>query len=197
MKRIAPAAGRNREPIAAVLAEELPPSGLVLEVASGTGEHAVHFARTFPRLDWQPSDPDAEARESISAWREEAGLANLLVPIAVDASAPPWPIARADAVLCINMVHISPVASTEGLLAGAAALLAPGAPLILYGPYLEADVETAPSNLEFDASLRARNPEWGLRAVEWLDELADGHGFRRARRVAMPANNLTLVYRGS
>jgi len=197
VKRVAPAAGRNREPIAAVLAEEVPSSGLVLEVASGTGEHAVHFARTFPRLDWQPSDPDAEARESISAWREEAGLANLLVPIAVDASAPPWPIARADAVLCINMVHISPVASTEGLLAGAAALLAPGAPLILYGPYLEADVETAPSNLEFDASLRARNPEWGLRAVEWLDELAAGHGFRRTRRVAMPANNLTLVYRGS
>ncbi len=197
MKRHAPAAERNREPISAVLTEELPATGLVLEVASGTGEHAVHFARTYPRLTWQPSDPDADSRASIAAWREEAGLANLLTPIALDASAPPWPIARADAVLCINMVHISPVAATEGLLAGAAALLATGAPLILYGPYLEAGVETVPSNLAFDASLKERNTEWGLRSVEWLDALAAAHGFARTRREAMPANNLTLVYRRS
>lgn len=195
MKRHAPAAGRNREPIAAVLTEELPAEGLVLEIASGTGEHAVHFARTFPRLAWQPSDPDADSRASIAAWREEAGLANLLAPLALDAAAPPWPIARADAVLCINMVHISPVSATAGLLAGAAGLLAAGAPLVLYGPYLEAEVETAPSNLVFDADLKARNPAWGLRSVEWLDALAAGHGFARTRRVAMPANNLTLVYR--
>lgn len=195
MKRHAPAAERNREPIAAVLTEELPAAGLVLEVASGTGEHAVHFARTFPALAWQPSDPDAGSRDSVAAWREDAGLANLLAPIALDASAPPWPLARADAVVCINMVHISPVAATEGLLAGAAGVLAPGAPLILYGPYLEAGVETVPSNLAFDARLRARNPEWGLRSAEWLDELAADCGFRRTRRVAMPANNLTLVYR--
>lgn len=197
MKRIAPAAGRNREPIAAVLTEELPAAGLVLEVASGTGEHAVHFARTFPALEWQPSDPDAAARESIAAWREEEGLANLREPVALDASAPPWPIARADAVLCINMIHISPLEAAEGLVAGAAALLGASAPLILYGPFIEAAVETAASNLEFDASLRARNPSWGLRSVEWLDDLAGRRGFARTRRVAMPANNLTLVYRKS
>jgi hypothetical protein len=195
VKRIAPAAGRNREPIAAVLTEELPAAGLVLEVASGTGEHAVHFARTFPALDWQPSDPDAEARASIAAWRQDEGLANLLEPIALDAAGPSWPVSRADVVLCINMVHISPVEATEGLVAGAARLLGAGAPLILYGPYIEAAVETAASNLEFDASLRSRNPEWGLRTVEWLDVLAAGHGLARTRRVAMPANNLTLVYR--
>jgi hypothetical protein len=126
MKRHAPATARNREPIAAVLAEELPEAGLALEVASGTGEHAVHFARTFPGLQWQPSDPDPAARESIAAWREEAGPANLLPPLALDAASPDWPIARADAVLCINMIHISPVAATEGLVAGAARLLAPG-----------------------------------------------------------------------
>ena len=195
MKRTAPAAGRNRESIAAVLAEELPGTGLVLEVASGTGEHAVHFAQTFPALDWQPSDPDAEARASLAAWREEAGLANLRDPLPLDAAAPRWPVQRADAVLCINMVHISPLAATEGLLAGAAGLLAPGAPLVLYGPYLEADVETAPSNLEFDAWLKQRDPEFGLRSREWLDTLAASHGFALTRRVAMPANNLMLVYR--
>ena len=195
MKRHAPAAGRNREPIAAVLTEDLPAEGLVLEVASGTGEHAVHFARTFPALDWQPSDPDADARSSIAAWRDEAALANLRPPIALDAASPRWPIDRADAIVCINMVHISPVAATEGLLAGAARLLATAAPLILYGPYLETTVETADSNLVFDADLRARNPEWGLRRVEWMDEQAARHGFVRTRRVAMPANNLALVYR--
>jgi SAM-dependent methyltransferase len=195
VKRHAPAAGRNREPIAAVLTEELPPSGVMLEIASGTGEHAVHFARTFPHLDWQPSDPDPDARESIATWREEAGLPNLLPPLELDAADADWPLANADAVLCINMVHISPVAATEGLVAGAAQLLAPGAPLILYGPYFDAEVETAPSNLAFDRDLRSRNPEWGLRPVEWLDGLAQNAGFRRTRRVAMPANNLTLVYR--
>jgi SAM-dependent methyltransferase len=196
MKRHAPAAERNRGPIAAVLTEELPAEGLVLEVASGTGEHAVHFARTYPRLAWQPSDPDPEALESIAAWRAEEGLANLREPILLDAAAD-WPVVAADAVLCINMIHISPLAATEGLLAGAAALLAPGAPLILYGPYLEAGVETAPSNLEFDAWLKRRDPAFGLRSAEWLDELAAERGFARTRRVAMPANNLMLVYRRS
>jgi SAM-dependent methyltransferase len=195
MKRHAPAAGRNREPIAAVLTEELPAAGLVLEVASGTGEHAVHFARTFPHLTWQPSDPDPAARDSIATWREDEGLGNLLPPLDLNAADAEWPIERADAVLCINMAHISPLAATEGLVAGAARLLAPGAPLILYGPWLEADVETAPSNLAFDADLSARCPEWGLRQVEWLDGVAGGAGFHRTRRVAMPANNLTLIYR--
>lgn len=195
MKRHAPAAGRNREPIAAVLTEELPATGLVLEVASGTGEHAVHFARTFPALAWQPSDPAPDSRASIEAWRKEAGLVNLLPPIALDAAVSAWPVARADAVLCINMVHISPVAATEGLVAGAAGLLAAGAPLVLYGPWIEAGVETVSSNLAFDAVLKERDPQWGLRSVEWLDGLAARHGFDCARRVAMPANNLTLVYR--
>ena len=195
MKRHAPAAGRNREPIAAVLTEELPAAGLVLEVASGTGEHAVHFARTFPHLTWQPSDPDPAARDSIGTWREGEGLGNLLPPLNLDAANASWPLERADAVLCINMAHISPLAATEGLVAGAARLLAPGTPLIVYGPWLEGDVKTAPSNLAFDADLKARCPEWGLRQVEWLDAVAESAGFRRTRRVAMPANNLTLVYR--
>ena len=195
MKRHAPAAGRNREPIAAVLTEELPPSGLVLEVASGTGEHAVHFARTFPHLRWQPSDPDPAARDSIETWREDEGLANVLPPLDLNAADTAWPLAQAAAVLCINMAHISPILATEGLVAGAARLLGRDAPLILYGPWLEADVETAPSNLAFDADLKSRCPEWGLRQVEWLDGIAAGAGFRRTRRVAMPANNLTLVYR--
>ena len=195
MKRHAPAAARNREPIAAVLTEDLPASGLVLEVASGTGEHAVHFARTFPALAWQPSDPDAEARASIAAWLEEAELPNLRTPLALDAAAPEWPIDRADAVLCINMVHISPIAATEGVVRHAARLLPAGGPLIFYGPYIEDDVETAPSNLAFDAWLEARDPEFGLRSLGWLDRLALGHGLERARRVVMPANNLTLIYR--
>ena len=195
MKRHAPAAGRNREPIAAVLTDELPPSGLVLEVASGTGEHAVHFARTFPHLRWQPSDPDPAARDSIETWREDEGLANVVPPLDLNAADTAWPLAQAAAVLCINMAHISPISATEGLVAGAARLLGRDAPLILYGPWLEADVETAPSNLAFDADLKSRCPEWGLRQVEWLDRIAAGAGFRRTRRVAMPANNLILVYR--
>ena len=195
MKRFAPAVERNRESIAAVLTEELPAEGLVLEVASGSGEHAVHFARTYPRLSWQPSDPDPEAIASIAAWRAEEDLANLREPVLLDAAAADWPVVAADAVLCINMIHISPLAATEGLLAGAARLLASGAPLVVYGPYLEADVPTAPSNLEFDAWLKRRDPGFGLRSAEWLDERAAEYGFTRARRVAMPANNLILVYR--
>jgi len=197
MKRHAPAAVRNREPIAAVLTEELPENGMVLEIASGTGEHAVHFARTFPGLAWQPSDLDPAALESIAAWREAERLENLLPSVRLDSAAADWPVERADAVVCINLVHISPVAATEGLMAGAAKVLASGAPMVLYGPYLEADVATAPSNLAFDASLKARSSEWGLRDLDWLDRVAEGAGFERTRRVAMPANNLTLVYRRS
>ncbi len=194
MKRSAPAATRNRDPIAEVLARELPPEGVVLEVASGTGEHAVHFAQRFPALRWQPSDPDEAARQSISAWREEAGLANLAEPLAIDASAREWPISQADALLCINMIHISPVEATYGLLDAAARLLAVGAPLILYGPYLEDNVETVESNIAFDLSLKQRNPAWGLRKVSWLDGLAQERGLQRTDRVEMPANNLVLVY---
>lgn len=195
MKRHAPATTRNSEPIAEVLAQELPGTGSVLEIASGTGEHAVFFARRFPALRWLPSDPDLDALDSIGAWAEEAGLANLAAPMLLDARDPHWPVAEADAILCINMVHISPWVATEGLFAGAARLLGEGAPLVLYGPYIEDAVETAPSNLEFDASLQARNAEWGLREVSRLDRLASESGFVRTARHEMPANNLTLVYR--
>ena len=191
----APATSRNRNAIATVLAGELPPAGLVLEIASGSGEHVLHFARLFPAIDWQPSDPDPAARASIGAWAEEAGLPNISPPLALDAAAPAWPVQRADAVLCINMVHISPWEATLGLFAGAARLLHQGAPLILYGPFLWQEVETAPGNLAFDAQLRARDPRYGLRAVEQLDEVAASHGLTRTALHPMPANNLTLVYR--
>lgn len=194
MKLSSPAAERNRDAIADVLRRWLSPTGLVLEVASGTGEHATHFARAFPRVRWQPSDPDAEARASIEAWREEAGLSNLLPPIALDASAAEWPPDRADAILCINMVHISPWATTLGLLDGAARLLAPDAPLILYGPYRQAGVPTAPSNEAFDASLKVRNPAWGLRSVEQVRDAAEPR-FASEEIAAMPANNLMLLFR--
>lgn len=195
-KRHAPATLRNRDAIAEVLADWLPPSGRVLEIASGSGEHAVHFAAAFPQLIWQPSDPDRDALISIAAWSGESGLANIAPPLALDASAADWPPADADAVLCINMVHISPWAATTGLLAGAARLLPAGAPLILYGPYVEADVATAESNIAFDASLRARNPEWGLRDTRDVIAAAAEAGFAFAERRAMPANNLMLLFRG-
>lgn len=196
MKRDAPATGRNSAPIATVLREELPPRGLILEVASGTGQHAVFFARTFPHLDWQPSDLDRSALASIDAYAAEARLDNLRPAIAFDASATRWPLAKADAVLCINMVHISPWEATVGLFGHAAEILEPASPVILYGPYLEGKVKTAPSNLAFDQSLRARDPSWGLRRVEAVDELALRAGFERTARYAMPANNLMLIYRG-
>ena len=194
-KRHAPATLRNRDAIAAVLADWLPETGTVLEVASGSGEHVVHFAAAFPHLDWQPSDPDPAGLTSIAAYRAEAGLANIAPPRALDASAPEWPIDRADAVVCINMVHISPWEATLGLFAGAARLLAAGAPLILYGPYIEPDVPTAASNLAFDASLRARDPAWGLRDTDVVTDAATAAGFAFVERRAMPANNLTLLFR--
>ncbi|MFC3097253.1 DUF938 domain-containing protein [Alteraurantiacibacter palmitatis] len=195
MKQEAPAAARNRAPIADVLAQELPARGTVLEVASGTGEHVIHFAARFPHLFWQPSDPDADARASIAAWTAEAGLPNIAPPLALDASAPEWPVHGADALVCINMVHISPLSASEGLLRQAGQILPAGAPLIFYGPWIEDGVETAESNLAFDASLKGRNPAWGLRKTAWMDALARVNGFERARRVAMPANNIMLIYR--
>ena len=195
MKRFAPATERNRDAIAAVLTDELPDQGNVLEIASGSGEHAVCFAARFPALQWQPSDPDAEAIASIAAWREEAALSNLRAPIMLDAATQTWPVVAADALLSVNMVHISLPAATEGVFAGAGRILSPDAPLLLYGPYLEEGVETAASNWSFDASLKARNPQWGLRDTAWTDQLAEANGFVRSRRVVMPANNIMLVYR--
>ena len=194
-RRSAPAALRNREPIAEVLKDWLPSTGLVLEVASGTGEHAALFAERFPNLEWQPSDVDPDALRSIRAWRDEARLPNLRDPLRLDAASAEWPIAKADAVLSINMVHISPWTSALGLMEGAARLLSGGGALILYGPWLKDDVPTADSNMAFDADLRRRDPQWGLRRVEDFAAAAAERGLVLQEVRAMPANNLMLLLR--
>lgn len=194
-KRHAPATLRNRDAIADVLADLLPARGTVLEIASGSGEHAVHFAARFPALRWQPSDPDPSALASIAAWSDEAGLPNIAPPLMIDAAAPEWAIDAADTILCANMVHISPWEATLGLMAGAGRLLPAGAPLILYGPYLRADVATAPSNLDFDASLKARDSRWGLRALEDVAAVARDSGLALAGVIDMPANNIVALFR--
>jgi SAM-dependent methyltransferase len=191
----APAVARNRDPILAVLRRVLPASGTVLEIASGSGEHAVYFAEGLPALTWQPTDRDADALRSIAAYRTAARLPNLLAPLELDASSPHWPVARADAVVSINMIHISPWTAAEGLMAGAGRVLAPGGVLYLYGPFKENGRHTAPSNAAFDADLRARDPQWGVRDVAEVSDLAARHGLVFVERVAMPANNLSLVFR--
>ena len=194
-RRSAPAALRNRDAILSALRTLLPPAGLVLEVASGSGEHAVHFAAALPDLVFQPSDPDPRARASIDAWAAGAGLPNLRPALALDAAMSPgaWPIARADAVLCINMVHIAPWEAALGLVRGAARLLPTGAPLVLYGPFRRGGAHTARSNAAFDAALRAEDPRWGVRDLEALAEAAAGFGPPTV--VPMPANNLVLAFR--
>ena len=193
VRKHAPATLRNRDAIVDALRDLLPDRGLVLEVASGSGEHAAYFAESFSDLTWQPSDPDAAGRVSIASWC--AGIPNIEPPLDIDAAAPIWPIDAADALLCINMVHISPWEATLGLLDGALRLLPPDGPLILYGPYRRADVPTAPSNEAFDHSLRERDPRWGLRDVADVTQAAQARGLRFARLIEMPANNLMLVYR--
>ena len=192
--RSAPAAERNREPILAVLQRVLPPTGLALEIASGTGQHVVHFAKALPRWTWQPSEPDPKMRGSIAAWVSETGVANVLPPLDLDVSRADWPVERADAVLCINMIHISPWRATEHLLAGCERLLGPGGILFLYGPYRRSGRHTAPSNEAFDESLRQRNPQWGLRDLETVEETANQHGLALSEVVEMPANNLSVVF---
>ena len=192
-RRSAPHVARNAAPIAEVLRAVLPARGLVLEVASGTGEHILHFARQFPKLLWQPSDAEPAALRSIEAWRVEAGLFNLLPALSLDARAADWPVARAEAVVAINMIHSSPWPATCGLMRGAGRLLEAGAPLYLYGAYRQAGVATAPSNEAFDASLKARDPDWGLRDLEAVAAEAAKHGFRLESVTAMPANNLSVV----
>jgi len=194
-RRFAPAAARNRDAILDALRRHLPASGLVLELASGSGEHAIHFAAALPGLAFQPSDPLPEARASIDAWATETGLPNIRPALAIDATAPGWPVTAADAVVCINMIHISPWAATEGLMRGAAAILPPGAPLVLYGPYRRGGAHTAPSNAAFDADLRARDPAWGVRDLEAVAALAAEHGFGPPAVAEMPANNLTVTFR--
>jgi SAM-dependent methyltransferase len=194
-KRYAPATLRNRDAIVEVLGRHLPERGLVLELASGSGEHILHFARRFPGLDWQPSDPDVAALRSIAAWSAEATLANVCPPVQIDASKADWPATQADAILCINMIHISPWAATLGLLAGAGRLLGAGGLLYTYGPYLRDGVETSPSNRAFDASLRAQNPDWGIRHVDAVAQAAAAAGLSLIEIVEMPANNLSLIFR--
>lgn len=193
-KRYAPATERNRDAITSVLRTILPSSGIVLEIASGTGEHIVHFAQVFPALTWQPSDPDPAGLASIAAWREEAGLANLKPAVELDASVP-WPVIYADAIVCINMVHISPWEATIGLLDGAAKILPENGILYLYGPYRRRGIPTVESNESFDLSLKSRDPAWGLRIVEDVVESAIAKGLQLFDVIEMPANNLSVIFR--
>ncbi len=194
-RRVAASAERNRDPILAVLTRVLPAAGTVLEVASGTGQHAAYFAPRLPRLVWQTSDPDPEMRASIAAWVAGTGAANLKPPLDLDVRSPSWPIDSADAVVAVNMIHIGPWAACEGLLAGAGRLLDDGGILYLYGPFHVGGRPTAPSNAAFDDSLRRRNPEWGVRDVDDVAAAAAAHGLELSETVDMPANNLSVVLR--
>lgn len=191
----APAVARNRAPILDVLRRVLPARGLVLEVASGSGEHADFFAAALPHLEWQPSDRDPRALRSIAAFRAASGTANLLPPLTLDAASDDWPIARANAVVAINMIHIAPWSAAEGLMAGAARLLPASGVLYLYGPYKEGDRHTAPSNEAFDVDLRARDPSWGVRDLGEVIALAARHELSHVETVVMPANNRSVVFR--
>lgn len=191
----APATLRNREPILDILRKILPATGLVLEIASGSGEHVSHFAAALPALTFQPSDPDQDALISTAAWIGESGLANIRPPVQLDAAAAEWPVRSADAIICINMIHISPWAATRGLMTQAGRLLPDGAPLYLYGPYRRPGRALEPSNLAFDESLRARNPEWGLRELDDVAALAEEAGLGGPEVIEMPANNLSVIFR--
>jgi SAM-dependent methyltransferase len=193
-KGFAPAADRNRQPILDVLRRVLPSAGLVLEVASGTGQHANFFSEHLPGLRWQPTDASPDALQSIRAWVDETGRDNLLPPLELDVRSPQWPVATADALLCINMIHISPWETTEALFRGASRLLVRGSPLVTYGPYRLSCEHTAPSNAAFDQSLRSRNTRWGVRDIDELRALGEQTGFALAERVGMPANNMILIW---
>lgn len=195
--RATPHSARNTAPILDILRAHLPAHARVLEIASGSGEHALAFARALPAVTWTPSDPSLEARTSIAAWAADAALPNLRPLLDLDAGAPDaWPDIDVQVVFCANMIHISAWAATEGLMAGAGRLLPnPGGLLVLYGPYREAEVPLAPSNAAFDEDLKARNPDWGLRDREAVVALARSHGLNLTRRVEMPANNLMLLFR--
>jgi uncharacterized protein DUF938 len=190
-----PLVARNREPILDVLRRVLPPRGLALEVASGSGEHAAFFAGALPSLSWQPTDIDANALASIAAFRANAGVPNLLAPLRLDVTSVSWPLDRADAIVNCNMIHISPWAACEGLMVGADRVLPAGGVLYLYGPYRIDGRHTAPSNAEFDAYLRGQNAAWGIRDLAEVSGLAARHGLTLAETVPMPANNLSVIFR--
>jgi SAM-dependent methyltransferase len=190
-----PHVARNREPILAVLKRLLPERALVLEVASGSGEHAAYFAKALPSVSWLPSDIDTKALASIAAFRAEAAIANLLAPVRLDVTSKSWPVKRLNAVVCNNMTHISPWAASEGLMAGAARTLRTGGILFLYGPYKIDGRHTARSNQEFDAYLREQDPEWGIRDLTDMRALAARHGMTLSETVPMPANNLSVIFR--
>jgi hypothetical protein len=209
-RQFAPATQRNREPILEVLLQVLPPTGTVLEISSGTGEHAVFFAPHLqPRL-WIPSDPNPIARASIAAWRQQGAAANLLAPIAIDASDSSWPIEQAElpeglqglnlqqnpieAIVNINMIHIAPWSACLGLFAGARRILPTGGILYLYGPFKQGGQHTAPSNEAFDASLQAQNLAWGVRNLDDVVAVAQAHNFKLTQSIAMPANNFSIVF---
>jgi SAM-dependent methyltransferase len=191
----AAATERNRDPILEVLRGVLPPTGLVLEIASGTGQHVAYFARALPALRWQPSDPSAAHLESIRAWSAASGANNVAPPLLLDVEHLPWPVAQADAVVSINMIHIAPWSAARALFQGAARLLPVAGVLYLYGPFKRGGRHTAPSNERFDERLRGEDPRWGVRDLDELAVLATSVGFEPAEIIAMPANNLSLVYR--
>jgi hypothetical protein len=194
-RRFAPATLRNRAPILDVLRTVLPATGLVLEVASGTGEHVVHFARAMPDLEWQPSDPSAAARGSIAAWVAAEGLTNIRPPLELDAAGSSWPGLQVAAIVCINMVHISPWNATVGLMRAAGQALPKDGPLYLYGPYRRPGRALEPGNEAFDQDLRARDPRWGLRDMDAVIRCAADHGLAFERTVEMPANNMSVIFR--
>jgi len=197
MKRYAPAAARNRQPILDVLRPRLPARGLVLEVASGSGEHVVHLAQALPGLVFQPTDPDADARASIDDWAMTLALGNVRAAATLDTTSDAWPVDRADAVLCCNMIHIAPWEAAVGLIRGAGRILPPGGLFYIYGPYRRDGRHTAPSNEAFDQDLRRRNPAWGVRDLEAVTALAASEGFGAPEILDMPANNLSLVFKRS
>jgi SAM-dependent methyltransferase len=196
-RETAPSAERNKQPILEVLARVLPPSGLVLEFGSGTGQHVAHFAEALPGLTFQPSELDVERHASIAAWVAAGKLSNVRPPLAIDLTKHPWPVSAADAVVCINVIHISPWEATLALMAGAGRILPPGGVLVTYGPYLRDGAHTSQSNEAFDASLRARNPLWGVRDMGKVAEVAGPEDLELEEVVPMPANNFTLVWRKS